>query len=162
MAKVIPQLSIKYDDRRRCLVLTATNSMKTRGQPFSVEWPIDELKRHLDSGETAIGAAVLAFFDQVVDHGLGLKNYQAQAISDEQKILGDLQQSAKAKDPSAQFMLAMFLLRRGAKDKSVKDVSEAEKWLEKAHQAGNKEASAYLQTSWPSAKTAILERIRSR
>lgn len=166
MKKTIPELTIRYDEKRGRLILSASRDgrggrLKDKTPPFSVEWPIDQLKTQSDLGETAIGAAVLAFLDRV-SGGLGLKDYRGQARRDEAEIIVDLRQLAKNKDSSAQYSLAMLLLRRAAKQKSLKDVEEAERWLKAAAEGGNSDASAYLKTDWSSAKRAVTERIQSR
>lgn len=166
MRKNLPELTIRYDRRKRCFVLAASRkgSIRSKEKPnrFSVEWPIEELKTHADSGEKVIGAAVLAFFDQVSESGLGLKDYRTQAQLDEKRIVADLKVSSKNNDSSAQYSLAMLLLRRAAKERSLKDVKAAEKWLRAAAKGGNKDASIYLKESWSSAARAITDRIRTR
>lgn len=166
MKKTLPELTIRFDERKRFLVIALSEKegvrSKQKVRPFSIEWPIDELKTHTDLGERVIGAAVLAFFDRVAKGGLGLRNYRAEAEVDEDNIVADLQRLAKNKDASAQYSLAMLLLRRGAKEKSLKDVNEAEKWLKAAAKAGNKDASTYLKTDWLGARKAITSRIQSQ
>jgi hypothetical protein len=166
MRKNLPELTIRYDQRNRCFVLSASRKgsirYKEKTRPFSVEWPIEELKTHPDRGEKVIGAAVLAFFDQVSESGLGLKDYRTQGKLDEKKIVADLEVSANNNDSSAQYSLAMLLLRRAAKERSLKDVKDAEKWLRAAAKGGNDDASTYLKDSWSKAAQAITERIRAR
>src|SRR5258708_8578422 len=106
MRKDLPELTIRYDQRNRRFVLSTSYRgsirPKEKTRPFSIAWPIDELKTHADSGEQAIGSAVLAFFDRVTESGVGLKDYRTQAELDEEKILADLERSAKTDDSSAQ------------------------------------------------------------
>ena len=166
MKKNFPELTIRYDQRNRCVVMSTSHKMivrsKEKAHPFSIEWPIDELKAHADSGEKVIGAAVLAYFDQVSQSGIGLKDYRTQAKVDEKKIVADLERAAKNEDASAQYSLAMFLMRRGAREKTLKDVRDAEKWLRAAAEGGNRDASTYLKANWPAAKKAVTDRIQSR
>lgn len=166
MKKNLPELTIQYNQRDRCFVMSVSHRKivrsKERVHPFSIEWPIDELKTHADCGEKVIGAAVLAYFDQASESGIGLKDYRTQAKVDEEKILADLERAAKNEDASAQYSLAMFLLRRGAREKSMKDVKDAEKWLRAAVEGGNKDASTYLKVGWSTAKKAVTDRIQSR
>lgn len=166
MKKSLPELTIRYDQGNRCFVMSASHKgiakSKEKARPFSIEWPVDELRTHADSGEKAIGAAVLAFFDQVSEKGVGLKDYRTEAKVDEDVIVADLQRAAESKDTSAQYSLAMFLMRRGARAKSLRDIRDAEKWLRAAAEGGNRDASTYLKVSWPDAKKAITDRIQSR
>lgn len=164
MATKLPQLTIRYDEQKHCLVASPSdgNRARTGGsrRPFCVEWPIEELRKHPDLGEGVVGAAVLAYFSQVSKGKVVLKEYSTEADADENALVGELELSAKNRNSSAQYSLAVLLLRRAAKRKASQDVKDAEKWLRAAAKNGSRDALTYLKESWPRAKKAVTDRIK--
>jgi TPR repeat protein len=155
-------LIISHDEERNRLLLRSIRESESGAAAggFNAEIELAELRKNLRNSEKSVGRVVLAYFDLLSNDGLGLFDYKADAQSDHDKIISNLETKARRGDASAQYELAIQYLSRGTSRKSKGDIASVEKWLKKAAKAGNADAMAFLE-KWPALKADVEKRMRT-
>src|SRR4051812_48298981 len=166
MSNIKHDLVIRYDAKNDCFRLftqradlISDDSAKDVAS-FSVELPLKELRKHNKDSEKLIGASVLSFFDQLNTMGLGLRPYKTEVRNQRNRDIKSLLKLAD--DADSQYALAVQLLNKATESGTKTDVAEAEKWLTKAANNGNKVAQDFLNEDWKYIKSRLLRKPSKR
>jgi TPR repeat protein len=126
-----------------------------RDKEFPLEVPVSTyLDAGPDEAEKMMGAGIFAMLDFHATKKIGLRDYAEQAGVRVQTDAVCVENDAKAGDPQAQYFHALDLFNRGVRTGSASDIQEAEVWLSRAAEAGNREA--HLSKHWERNKALAL------
>jgi hypothetical protein len=163
MSSIKRDLVIRYDAQKDCfrlfpqrVDLVGDDSTK-EVTSFSVELPLEELRKRIKDSEKLIGASVLSFFDQLNTTGLGLRPYKAEVRNRRNRDIKALLKTAH--DADSQYALAVQFLNKATESGRKTDIAESEKWLTKAADSGSKVARDFLDGDWKYIKSRLLRKL---
>ena len=153
-------LLIEYDESLQEIRFYETSNQSTR--KFEIKVPVSLLTEHsADSAERMLGAAVFAFLDRRATKKIGLRDYAAEAAASVLETREAMREQASNGGAVAKYHLALDTLAQGLRNRSLKDIQEAEALLLAAAAAGNVEAQDYLDRHWEREKAAAIRACRS-
>lgn len=127
---------------------------------LAIKVPLSLYKeRGPDQAEQLMGETVFTFFDQWAAVKMGLRDYVREAKASLATRVDATKGRADSGDAMSQYHLAIECLTSGVKNRSAKQIEEAEVWLRKSAAGGFGDAVEYLAKHWEREKAFALRSI---
>lgn len=116
-------------------------------------------ERGADQAERVMGETVFTFIDRWANVKIGLRDYESEARERLASMRGAITTLAEQGNAEAQYHLAIELFTSGVRNRSLKQIDEADAWLRKAAANGAMDAVEYLGKHWERDKASALRSI---